>query len=301
MGKKNRWLWSLSLALLAWGFIVFQLRNNEGLFNDIKAEMGSFMVDHSLLCSVLLLMAALNWGVESYKWKLWIERFEDIGFGECVVSVLRGLAFSLIIPRAIGEFTGRIYEFKNKYKASTALLINKSASYLVTFLFGLLGLSQLLNEINLPFDSIRIFVGVLFLILLTSWVLRKKVVAWLPDGLLEKFRIGIEKGDVKILNLTLLRYLVFTSQYLIILSVFAENFTVLQLFWGVTVVYFIKSSFITINAIGDLGIREGAALFVFAQLGLCNSTILSAGLLLWVINLLIPSLVGAFLFIFARR
>ena len=45
-------------------------------------------------------------------------------------------------------------------------------------------------------------------------------------------------------------------------------------------------------SIGDLGIRESAAIFFLGKIGVHESTAFNASILLFLINLLIPSLVG---------
>jgi uncharacterized membrane protein YbhN (UPF0104 family) len=43
---------------------------------------------------------------------------------------------------------------------------------------------------------------------------------------------------------------------------------------------------------GELGIREGAAIFFLTQMGELSSTALNASLALFFINIIIPSLIG---------
>lgn len=45
-------------------------------------------------------------------------------------------------------------------------------------------------------------------------------------------------------------------------------------------------------SIGDLGIRESAAVFFLGKIGLAESTAFNASILLFLINLVIPSMIG---------
>ena len=51
---------------------------------------------------------------------------------------------------------------------------------------------------------------------------------------------------------------------------------------------------------GDLGVRESAAIYFFAQFGISRAAAFNASFLLFLINLLIPSLAGLLIILFNR-
>ncbi|MCK4979586.1 MAG: hypothetical protein KAS62_04275, partial [Candidatus Delongbacteria bacterium] len=53
-------------------------------------------------------------------------------------------------------------------------------------------------------------------------------------------------------------------------------------------------------SLGDIGVREGTAAYVFGLLSFPKEAAISAGFMLFVINILIPASVGVFLIPFAR-
>jgi uncharacterized membrane protein YbhN (UPF0104 family) len=61
---------------------------------------------------------------------------------------------------------------------------------------------------------------------------------------------------------------------------------------GVALVFFAKSAIPQVT-LGDLGVREGAAVFFLAAYGVGPAAALDASLALFGLNLLLPALVGA--------
>jgi uncharacterized membrane protein YbhN (UPF0104 family) len=55
-----------------------------------------------------------------------------------------------------------------------------------------------------------------------------------------------------------------------------------------------KSVLPSFNFLSDLGIREFSAVYFFSPLGVDEIAIISASLLIWLINLLAPAMVGFF-------
>jgi uncharacterized membrane protein YbhN (UPF0104 family) len=97
---------------------------------------------------------------------------------------------------------------------------------------------------------------------------------------------------VKLIWLNLGFYLVFLLQfYLIILSF--ESAKLIPAFLAISSTMLVKSMLPI--SLGDLGIRESAAIFFLSRLGLQDSTAFNASILLFLINLLIPSIVGLFI------
>ena len=72
-----------------------------------------------------------------------------------------------------------------------------------------------------------------------------------------------------------------------------SNYTILPTLSGIAATMF--SKIIIPISFGDLGIREGAAIFFLGRVNVLKIHAFNASLLLFVINILIPSVVGIFL------
>ena len=61
---------------------------------------------------------------------------------------------------------------------------------------------------------------------------------------------------------------------------------------GVEVVFLVKTITPAFNLLSDLGVREAAALWVFGPFGTSPPVLITATLTLWLVNILVPVLVG---------
>ena len=100
---------------------------------------------------------------------------------------------------------------------------------------------------------------------------------------------------VSILSLSTARYVVFIVQYYLMFSVFGINVNWWQAFWAVSVVFLVIAVVPSLGFLSELGIRWQAGIQV-VQLYSSNITgIFATSLSIWIINLVIPALIGGFL------
>jgi hypothetical protein len=104
---------------------------------------------------------------------------------------------------------------------------------------------------------------------------------------------------LRILLISLIRYLVYTLQFYLLLQLFLVRApfwdlicTIWLIFWAMAIVPSI--------AIAEIGIRGETALFFLLPLSSNQLGIVSSTVLLWFVNLIIPALVGC-LFVYRIR
>ena len=96
----------------------------------------------------------------------------------------------------------------------------------------------------------------------------------------------------KILGLALLRYLVFSHQFYLLLWMFEVETPYLTIMNLLFCVYFL-ASVIPSLAIFDWVIKGSIAIFIFGFLGLNELTIVTVTTLMWVLNFGFPALLGS--------
>jgi len=96
-----------------------------------------------------------------------------------------------------------------------------------------------------------------------------------------------------VLVISLLRYIIFSVQYYLILQAFGLTFSSYTKILLIPFCFLITSSIPTI-VISEIGVRGSVGLFVFGIISDNNLAILSASVLLWVINVALPALFGLF-------
>jgi uncharacterized membrane protein YbhN (UPF0104 family) len=96
---------------------------------------------------------------------------------------------------------------------------------------------------------------------------------------------------LKMTLLSLLFYLCFLIQYVLLVAAFSHNQNFLDYFWAGNLMMFAKTIIPPIS-LGELGIREGASVYFLTQLGEASAVAFNASIFLFIINLLIPALIG---------
>ena len=108
-------------------------------------------------------------------------------------------------------------------------------------------------------------------------------------------RIG-SSNKMKVLALSLLRVLVFTAQYLFLLLWLNVEVPLLQGFC-MAALFFWVMAVVPSLALTELGIRGAVGLFIFSQVSPNSIGILAATTSIWVINLILPAIIGSILII----
>lgn len=263
-----------------------------------------------MLASVFVLMV-VNWTVEAAKWRIQLDGTEKFSIIQSLQSVLTGVAVSVITPNRIGEYVGRILYLKNvnKLQGITVTIIGSFAQLIVTGFLGLVGLIYYIIKIQhsawlnvLLLSSIALCLGLTYLYFnLTKFI---EWTSMIP--MLRKVKVYLEivkrfkrKQLLQILGLSFLRYLVYTLQFIILMKILLVEAHVLDLLFTVWLIFWAMAIVPSI-AIAEIGIRGETALFFLAPLSTNHFGIVSSSLLLWLINLIIPALIGC-LFVFRMK
>ena len=113
------------------------------------------------------------------------------------------------------------------------------------------------------------------------------------------FSFYTRRDLINVFSLSATRYLIFTTQFFILLQMFEVEITYLESIVLISVMLLIISSIpaLTITEIAQRGV---VASFLFGQISNNCNGIFSATFFLWIINLLIPAVIGTF-FVFTLK
>lgn len=261
-----------------------------------------------LLASFFLM--PINWGIESYKWKLITQQVESIPYTTALKSVFMGICLGNIAPGRAMEFLGKIYFFKSENKPSVTILhfINGMFQMLITVLVGISAIEykfQLVHSSAQLVYSIIIFGIVLIIffclaILNVSTIQRKlKFIKWF------KFSDSTQQLSFskmllfKLVVLSMLRYFVFSFQFYLVYRVLSLPMPVMQMASSIAV-YFMLTSLIPMISFIEPAIRAAIALFVFNQVNDSYISVVLSATLLWFINVVLPSIIGYLIILKAK-
>ena len=255
-----------------------------------------------IISGAVILLMILNWSVEAIKWKALMERLNPISFKSALDGVLAGISTGLITPNRIGNFIGRTQLLDKELRTRATLLtfLSNLSQFVPSIFFGCLSLLYITTNY---YSSPQVFIfitGVLLLAAALALYINPQLANRKPLNYLftDKIKEAITFIQNEILALKMkllvwsaLRYLLFVTQYVLLLILFDQNFEALILFANISVVYLLMT-IIPGLLFGKLFLREAAALLVLGQLGIPDLIILTTGFLLWLINIALPSLIG---------
>jgi len=244
----------------------------------------------------------INWLLESMKWKSIMQTQRAISFKEAFYSILSGITLGIITPARIGEYVGRsliVYDASKSMSYFSTFLCSISQN-LINILVGIAAVLFFINESYLDINT-HYLIGVNVIILIIGLTVYFKIFA-IIKGLrrINFFKNKLEKLDFarldffilsKVLLFSSLRYLVYVTQFIFALRVFELETTLPSYIKSIATIFFIQSS-IPIPPIMDLFARGEIAVVVFQPIGFSMIQVLMASALLWVINLIIPALIG---------
>ncbi|MES2545489.1 MAG: hypothetical protein V4548_11430 [Bacteroidota bacterium] len=274
----------------AFYFIYNQLATNSKLSWSVFIE--KFKANLSVTgLAFLLFLSFLNRFLEILKWQNLIKVIRKISVGEASKQVLGALTAALFTPNGIGEYVGKTLFFeKNQAKKVIFLnLICNGIQMILTVLFGVIGLWIL---------GFRFWVSMILLALIgifTLVMLSKKITikGYSLEKLIRKINEIPKYIHKKNIFLAIGRYLVFSHQYYFLFLIFDVHIPYIILMATITTVYFLASSLPTFQFL-DFAVKGSVAIYFFGLLGVNEWLILFISSLMWLLNVVLPVLIGSY-------
>lgn len=305
----------LGPLLFAWlSYSVFkQIKNQPNLeesWVNIKASFTDTRVLNFILVFVLMFV---NWSLEALKWKISVQGVQPVSFFKSLKAIFSGVSFSVTTPNRTGEYLGRVLYMDdgNRLRVISLTILGSISQLLVTIFFGLVGLLILRPDIdNVSLSGWMEWVkdlgiigaSITFIVLTVFYFRIGWLVKWIDKIPAIKKYIWLinelEKTDttllLRLLSISLLRYLVFAMQYFLLFRFFGVEVNWWQGFWATAIVFFVMAITPTIELFEVVKkmyvTKEIFAIFTVNTLaiGFVTTTI-------WCINLVIPAAIGSLL------
>ncbi len=309
-------LFRWGIFLLACAFLWKHLGPDKG---TQALEAGTALLGEARFLPVLALVFGLmlvNWWLESSKWRWLVGHLEKVSSGRAFLATIAGTSVALVSPNRTGEFLGRILflEPGHRVKGAFATALGSIAQFVVTLFVGaaaLLAFAVYHRPMPWPEGWISVMV-----ISLSSLLAVLTMALYLQPGLFRQLLLavpflkrfgrasevlnGFERHELlTVLVLSFLRYVVFTTQFVVLLYAMGHGVPFMDSFLAVPVIYLISTLVPTIM-LTELGVRGTVSLAIFAPLGGAEIPVLLATTLVWVINLVFPALAGSVILLAAR-
>jgi len=257
-------------------------------------------------------LMGMNWSVEALKWKLALKSIQEIRFLRALKAILAGTCIASFTPNRVGEYLGRMLfvEQGNKIPSIAPTILCSMSQMLITGITGTIGLyvysrhsfhfeagwlsPLLIKSAMIATGLVTIGFGMVFFRFdplvkwVNAWLKRNRKTFTIP----EDFNL---KTLSSIFLLSAFRYGVFIAQYFLLFSLFGIQMNVFEVFTGVSVMFVLMAFIPTLTFLTDLGFRWIAGIQVFQVYTSNTAGILGVSLGIWLINLIIPALIGSLL------
>lgn len=262
-----------------------------------------------LLIAVVLM--PLNWALETLKWQQLMRVYCRLPFGAAFAAVLSGVTISLFTPNRIGEYGGRLLALEPRLAWGTVIssLLGSWIQWTVLLTGGVAGVYHVATQLELaePGRAASFSIAGLALAALALWAIfhiqalagfawkllrgrwRRRVLSkLLPLRHYSGSSIGLS------LLWAALRYAVYCTQYYLMLRFFGIHLPIGEAAAGISAIFLAQTS-LPLPPLAGLMARGELALWVWGAYSPDTAAILAAAYGLFIINLSLPSLVGAWI------
>lgn len=314
LSKQQRLWFKRLLSAILLIILFFQITNHGNL--DLWWQNISLNIkdpQHQWWLFLAIILMPLNWALEITKWRLLMQHSWQATWRTMAKSVLAGISIALITPNRVGEYGGRAILVPQSQIATVILtsIIGGICQWLAFILCGWPALIYLLSQKEqwsgvwpwiiasiVPIAILILFFAAapVFKFVMTLNVgRRQKWIRWL------RFKIWslkhIQRSELLGAGLfALLRLFVYTTQYLFLLWFFDISLT----FWlgvsGIFSIYLIQAG-IPLPPGLDVITKSELAIWIWGSQFANPIGILSATFSLYLLNLIIPALLGSWLIV----
>lgn len=271
--------------------------------NQIKRitweEWNAVEIQHFPLLLLVIGLVFVNWGLEYVKWNLLLKTAQiSSNQPQKVKAFLAGILTGLLTPNLLGNFIGRLFYFQRRDRSAIILLtlFSNGAQFLASILFGIIAISWLgfPEKIGASVTTFYGFVSFFLLLLIVFAYFYFEHLAIIRSRKQFQKLALLFKNDTlfrfKLLLLSLLRHLVFSIQYVLVLKSVGISVDLSWMGWIWQV--FFWSTLVPSLWMGKLFVRESIALLVLAPLTTNSALVLISSISLWILNQAIPALIG---------
>lgn len=289
----------------AYGFLAYKLLTFNQ-YNELFSAWQNMSFSHFGWLLAIFTLLPLNWLLEASKWKILTANIQQISITQAAKAVLAGISTGFFTPNRVGEFVGRLLYLKpeNKKAGVTLSAVNSLTQNLVMALCGIPACMLFFSHAGKGSPSdLMWYVGwtivcvvVLALVYIALPQIGKKLAtSKFADKIIPFTTCLTEFSAIQLSEIMLvsfIRYIVFSLQFGFMLYFFGINLTPIEALIAIPTTYLFVT-FTPSFAFSEAAIRSSYAVLVIGAFSGQIVGIALAGLCIWLVNFVIPMLVGS--------
>lgn len=292
-------VFNILLTVAAYGYLVYRLAVFDGYAALAESwEMASSGQWVCLLAAVLLV--PLNVVCEAWKWQTLLRDVEPMGIGEAQRQVYYGYVGAFVTPYKAGDYPARVMRLHDSSAWSAAVALGLVGSVALLVVEVCLGVPAvvLLAEYETGIDVRNVLIAtavvVALLILMPMCLKRLAHREWRSEQLRRMFGALAQlrwQRLMKVVIISLLRYMVWAVQLTLVLRFCGVVLTPVQLLLTIPT-YYLLLGVVPSVPVADIAVRGSLSIVVFGVFSPNTAGIAIAITVIWVINTLLPMVVG---------
>ncbi len=305
---KNRWLnWTVKVVLfLGVGYGLYNhIFGKENLDELWESFLYQLQYANPIWLILTILLSPVTIILEAYKWRIPIQKVIQPSLWEMVKCIFAGQTFAIWTPNRIGDLGGRLVFLKTNKRAEIVLAtwVSNLGQKVVMHTLGMLGLMYFLQyyfkqEVQVFYATGFIYGLYVFLYWLlylnvdVAGILFKRIPFLRRYGHIIDILADYSNAELwEVLYYSLLRFLVFCTQYYLFLRFFGIEPPFFEGLIFIFMIYSLHAS-IPIPPFMGLFLRGELAILVWSYFASNEINMLAATFSLFVLNVIVPALLG---------
>lgn len=301
--KYARWFFVL-LTLL----FIAKIYLDEKSWKSIK-DFPQLTEESYPLLVIIIILIPLNWFLEGLKWRIFLPKDKKPGYFFTLKIIFAGVSLAILTPNRMGDFIGRglVSPIEMRQETVLATFMGNFCQFFVLIMAGIPALFFLFpllasnggNPLEIPVWVVFIW----FLFCLTFLFTYTKIVAFSGQLFSKWQRTAVWAEKLETLSktsnsalfsglfLALIRYVVFSSQYYLVLHLFGIQLHFFQFYTGLASLYLFQT-IIPLPPFYSLIARGEASVLIWGIWDIPPIAAVTASYILFVFNLIVPAIAG---------
>jgi hypothetical protein len=308
--KKINYLFKCLIVLLAGAILYAALNRGNHAIGMVSIWERQWQAVHFGWLLGACLLVPVNWWAEVMKWYPFMNRYEPMSWQNGLRAILAGAGFALFTPNRIGDFGGRLLFVSpsNQWRAVMLTAVGSISQYLALLTGGIWGgvwLAGLLWDWNLAHRAALLTLSVPALVALHWLYFNIRIAAPLARRIPWLRRVNSYTESVRMLEhfkrrdlfiiwgWSVVRYAVYSVQYWLLLRFFGIHTGLADGLAGIATIYLLQTV-VPLPVVAGILVRGSLAVFVWTHFDADEPSCLAASFILWIINVILPALLGTF-------
>jgi hypothetical protein len=291
------------LILVAYGYLAYRLI----IFDDYASFFSAFHtinIGRWLILATILLLMPINVVAEAGKWRLLLRKTEPMTIWGAQRQVYYGYVGAFITPYHAGDYPARAMLLKDKSNFSAAVglgLVGTVALLVVELIFGIPATWLFISynpDIPMQYFAVAFIVLVLLLSFLPHIVRYLSRREW-QNTQMRQLSLALSHISypffMKTIAWSMLRYTIWAIQLALTLHFCGVDMTLVQYMIAIPFYYMVVAIFPSMPVL-HIAIRGSWSLIIFGVFSPNTAGIALAVALIWLINTVLPMLIGSVLY-----